>query len=251
MWQRFTERARRVVFFAQEEAVNRGASMLLTEHLLLGLIRENDSVASRLLDEMGVTCESVFSAVDQQAERISRDTSDADQPLQLAPEVKRVIDLAYEHSRQLNNNYIGTEHLLLGLIAEEQGLAARVLGQLGIDLDRTRRRTIKLQERGSGYSLASKRVAGALRDLPSELRQALEGEGRAFSSLPTALQEALRGFFLVGGNPNFVVEVENAVIRVVSTETPEGTNYKVLAQTEVSLEFTDEEEEITTGHGRG
>src|SRR5437667_541173 len=143
MWQRFTERARRVVFFAQEEAARLGENYVGTEHLLLGLVRENDSVAARILDRLGVPLGRIRSDIERQ---VTRGHGNLGQDMQLTPRAKRVIDLAYEEARQLNNNYIGTEHLLLGLIREGDGLGARVLVKLGADLERTRREIYAMQE---------------------------------------------------------------------------------------------------------
>src|SRR5207247_7888270 len=130
MWQRFTERARRVVFFAQEEAARLGENYVGTEHLLLGLVRENDSVAARILDRLGVPLGRIRTDIERQ---VTRGHGNPGQDVQLTPRAERVIDLANEEARQLNNNYIGTEHLLLGLIREGDGLAARVLAKLGAD----------------------------------------------------------------------------------------------------------------------
>jgi len=143
MWQRFTERARRVVFFAQEEAARLGENYVGTEHLLLGLVRESDSVAARILDRLGVPLGRIRADIERQ---VTRGHGSLGQDMQLTPRAKRVIDLAYEEARQLNNNYIGTEHLLLGLIREGDGLAARVLVKLGADLERTRREVYAMQE---------------------------------------------------------------------------------------------------------
>ncbi len=143
MWQRFTERARRVVFFAQEEAGRLGENYVSTEHLLLGLVRENDSVAARILDRMSVSLGRVRSEIERQ---VARGDGRLGQDMQLTPRAKRVIDLAYDEARQLNNNYIGTEHLLLGLIREGEGLAGRVLSKLGVDLERTRRVVLEIQD---------------------------------------------------------------------------------------------------------
>lgn len=143
MWQRFTERARRVVFFAQEEANRLGENYVSTEHLLLGLVRENDSVAARILDRMGVSLGRIRSEVERQ---VTKGDGRLGQDMQLTPRAKRVIDLAYDEARNLNNNYIGTEHLLLGLIREAEGLAGRVLQKLGVDLERTRREVMNLQD---------------------------------------------------------------------------------------------------------
>lgn len=142
-WQRFTERTRRVVFYSQEEAVRLGENYVGTEHLLLGLVRENDSVAARILDRLGVPLGRIRSDVERQ---VTRGHGNLGQDMQLTPRAKRVIDLAYEEARQLNNNYIGTEHLLLGLIRDGDGLAARVLVKLGANLERTRREVYAMQE---------------------------------------------------------------------------------------------------------
>jgi ATP-dependent Clp protease ATP-binding subunit ClpC len=143
MWQRFTERARKVVFHAQEEAQRFGEGYVSTEHLLLGLVRESDSVATRVLERLGVTLAKVRTEVEKQ---LPKSDSRASQEMTLTPRAKRVIDLAYDEARNLNNNYIGTEHLLLGLIREGDGLAGRVLAKLGIELDKARREVMSLQD---------------------------------------------------------------------------------------------------------
>lgn len=143
MWQRFTERARKVVFFAQEEAQKFGEGYVSTEHLLLGLVRESDSVAARVLEKLGVGLGKIRNEVEKQ---LPRGESRPSQDMTLTPRAKRVIDLAYDEARNLNNNYIGTEHLLLGLIREGDGLAGRVLGRLGVELDRARREVMALQD---------------------------------------------------------------------------------------------------------
>jgi len=146
MWQRFTERARKVIFYAQEEAQRLGENQVSTEHLLLGLVRETDSVAARILDRMGISLQRIRQEVERFAHR---GDSRPGQEMQLTPRAKRVIDLAYDEARQLNNNYIGTEHLLLGLIREGEGLAARILTKLGVELDRSRREVMQLQDHES------------------------------------------------------------------------------------------------------
>ncbi|MBX3096359.1 MAG: ATP-dependent Clp protease ATP-binding subunit [Fimbriimonadaceae bacterium] len=157
MWQRFTERARKVVFYAQEEAQKFGEGYVSTEHLLLGLVRETDSVAARVLERLGVGLMRIRGEVEKQ---LPRGEVRPSQDMTLTPRAKRVIDLAYDEARNLNNNYIGTEHLLLGLIREGDGLAGRVLAKLGIELDRARREVMALQDtetqsRGSSSSGSS------------------------------------------------------------------------------------------------
>jgi ATP-dependent Clp protease ATP-binding subunit ClpC len=146
MWQRFTERARKVVFYAQEESGRLGDNYVSTEHLLLGLIRENDSVAARILDRLGVSLARIRTEIERQVTQGDGRKGE----MQLTPRAKRVIDLAYDEARQLNNNYIGTEHILLGLIREGEGLAGRVLAKLGVDLEMTRREISEVQETSKG-----------------------------------------------------------------------------------------------------
>jgi ATP-dependent Clp protease ATP-binding subunit ClpC len=143
MWQRFTERARKVVFYAQEEAQKFGEGYVSTEHLLLGLVRESDSVAARVLEKLGVSLNRIRAEVEKQ---LPRGDARPSQDMTLTPRAKRVIDLAYDEARNLNNNYIGTEHLLLGLIREGDGLAGRVLAKLGVELERARREVMALQD---------------------------------------------------------------------------------------------------------
>src|SRR5688572_822127 len=114
MWKRFTEKARQVVFFAQEEARGRGQREVGPEHFLLGLIRQDDSVAVRLLAELGVSRDEVRCRVD---ERAARDVWYVGEEMSMTPDGKRLIDLAYEEARRLNTNYIGTEHFLAALTA--------------------------------------------------------------------------------------------------------------------------------------
>jgi uncharacterized damage-inducible protein DinB len=143
MWQRFTERARKVVFYSQEEALRFGEGYVSTEHLLLGLVRESDSTAARVLDKLGISLKRVRTEVEMQ---LPQGDARPNQDLTLTPRAKWVIDLAYDEARNLNNNYIGTEHLLLGLIREGDGLAGRVLAKLGMELEKARREVMILQD---------------------------------------------------------------------------------------------------------
>ncbi len=143
MWQRFTERARKAVFYAQEEAGKWNQSFVGPEHLLLGLVREDDSFTARILDRIGVSRDQIRSEVQKQL-RPGADGQGKD--LMLTPSAKQVVDLAYAEAKRLKNPYIGGEHLLLGLIAEQEGLAARVLIGLGMTLETTREQVQKSQE---------------------------------------------------------------------------------------------------------
>lgn len=143
MWQRFTERARTAIFYAQEEAQRFGDGYVSTEHLLLGLLREPDSMASRALIALGTNLPTVQREMEK---LLPVGETRPSQDMTLTPRAKRVIDLAYDEARNLNNNYIGTEHILLGLVREEEGLARQVLNKLGVELDRARREVMRLQD---------------------------------------------------------------------------------------------------------
>jgi len=134
------------VFYAQEEAQKFGEGYVSTEHLLLGLVRESDSVAARVLEKLGVSLNRIRAEVEKQ---LPRGDARPSQDMTLTPRAKRVIDLAYDEARNLNNNYIGTEHLLLGLIREGDGLAGRVLAKLGVELEKARREVMALQDNES------------------------------------------------------------------------------------------------------
>ncbi|WP_018087014.1 ATP-dependent Clp protease ATP-binding subunit [Desulfurispora thermophila] len=129
MYSRFTQRAQKVLHLAQEEAVRLGSPFVGTEHILLGLLREGEGVAARALQALQVDIEKVRQHVEQMVEK--------GQPVQvervmITPRGKRVLELAVEESRRLGHNYVGTEHLLLGLIREGEGVAAQVLANMGI-----------------------------------------------------------------------------------------------------------------------
>jgi ATP-dependent Clp protease ATP-binding subunit ClpC len=131
-----------VIFFAQEEAARLGENYMSTEHLLLGLVRENDNAAIKILDRVGVSLAQVRAETERQ---VARGDGHRRQEVRLTPRTKHVIDLAIREARELNSKYVGTEHLLLGLIGEREGLAGRVLNKLGVDLERTRREVVSLQ----------------------------------------------------------------------------------------------------------
>jgi ATP-dependent Clp protease ATP-binding subunit ClpA len=131
MWQRFSERARKVVFYAQEEAQRHGVGFVSTEHLLLGILRESDTTATRVMEKLGVSRKAVR---DELLSHIPRAEPATFGDMSLTPRAKRVIDLAYDEARNLNHNHIGTEHLLLGMLKERDGLAGRVLQKMGLEL---------------------------------------------------------------------------------------------------------------------
>src|SRR5579875_3590339 len=155
---KFSERARRVLTLAQEEAQRFNHNYIGTEHLLLGLVREGDGVAAKVLANLGVELNKVRSAVEFIIGRGDRIVLG---DIGLTPRAKKVIELAVDEARRLNHHYIGTEHLLLGLVREGEGIAAGVLESLGVNLDKVRAETIKVLNQnnpheGSGRDKHSK-----------------------------------------------------------------------------------------------
>ena len=155
MFERFTDRARRVVVLAQEEARLLNHSYIGTEHILLGLIHEGEGVAAKALESLGISLEAVRSQVE---EIIGQGGSSPSGHIPFTPRAKKVLELSLREALQLGHNYIGTEHILLGLIREGEGVAAQVLVKLGADLSRVRQQVIQLL---SGYQGPAGRAEGA------------------------------------------------------------------------------------------
>jgi ATP-dependent Clp protease ATP-binding subunit ClpA len=141
MFERFTDRARRVVVLAQEEARMLNHNYIGTEHLLLGLIHEGEGVAAKALESLGISLEAVRQQV---GEIIGQGQQAPSGHIPFTPRAKRVLELSLREVQQLGHNYIGTEHILLGLIREGDGVAVQVLVKLGADLNRVRRQVIRL-----------------------------------------------------------------------------------------------------------
>ncbi|HBY96022.1 MAG TPA: NDP-hexose 4-ketoreductase [Chloroflexi bacterium] len=154
---RFTKKARRVLSLAQEEAQALNHGYIGTEHLLLGLVREGDGVAARVLKDLGVDLPKVRSAVEDIVGRGKRATLGR---IGLTPRTKRVIELAVEEARRLGHHYIGTEHLLLGLAREGNGIAADVLASLGVSLESVRRRTQEVMKQEPSQSTPPRQKQG-------------------------------------------------------------------------------------------
>ncbi len=141
MFGRFTERAQQVLVLAQEEAKRLNHNFIGTEHILLGLVREGSGIAARSLQNLGIQLPKVRSEVER---IIGKGEKVQSQGISYTPRAKKVIELAIEEGQNLGHNYVGTEHLLLGLLREGEGIAAQVLTNLGIDLKKARREVIQL-----------------------------------------------------------------------------------------------------------
>jgi ATP-dependent Clp protease ATP-binding subunit ClpC len=146
MFERFTDRARRVVVLAQEEARMLNHNYIGTEHILLGLIHEGEGVAAKALESLGISLDAVRGQVE---EIIGQGQAAPTGHIPFTPRAKKVLELSLREALQLGHNYIGTEHILLGLIREGEGVAAQVLQKLGADLNRVRQQVIQLL---SGYT---------------------------------------------------------------------------------------------------
>ena len=154
MFERFTDRARRVVVLAQEEARMLNHNYIGTEHILLGLIHEGEGVAAKALESLGISLEGVRNQVE---EIIGQGQQAPSGHIPFTPRAKKVLELSLREALQLGHNYIGTEHILLGLIREGEGVAAQVLVKLGADLNRVRQQVIQLL---SGYQGKEPAAAG-------------------------------------------------------------------------------------------
>ena len=169
MFEKFTDRARRVVVLAQEEARMLNHNYIGTEHLLLGLIHEGEGVAATALESLGISLEEVRQNVE---EMIGRGQHELSGHIPFTPRTKKVLELSLRESQQLGHDYIGTEHILLGLIREAEGVAAQVLVKMGADLNRVRQQVLQLlggrghEELGESEA-GGTRVAGAVRQSPA------------------------------------------------------------------------------------
>ena len=224
-------------FLRRKKPAGLGENYVSTEHLLLGLVRENDSVAARILDRMGVSLGRIRSEIERQ---VTRGDGRLGQDMQLTPRAKRVIDLAYDEARQLSNNYIGTEHLLLGLIREGEGLAGRVLTKLGVQLERTRREVKIVQDKeGGGVANAAptppdarpkQEFHSAFAALPAAQQTQLQGEGVLLNQLPEAFQEQIKQSFQVTMQQGNYVLAPYSIVQVGVMRVDGATHYTVAAR---------------------
>ncbi|MDJ0563023.1 MAG: Clp protease N-terminal domain-containing protein, partial [Microcystis sp. M49629_WE12] len=178
MFERFTEKAIKVIMLAQEEARRLGHNFVGTEQILLGLIGEGTGVAAKVLKSMGVNLKDARVEVEK---IIGRGSGFVAVEIPFTPRAKRVLELSLEEARQLGHNYIGTEHLLLGLIREGEGVAARVLENLGVDLSKVRTQVIRMlgetAEVAAGSSSQGRTKTPTLDEFGSNLTQ-MASEGK-------------------------------------------------------------------------
>ena len=181
MFERFTDRARRVVVLAQEEARLLNHSYIGTEHILLGLIHEGEGVAAKALESLSISLDAVRAQVE---EIIGQGGSSPSGHIPFTPRAKKVLELSLREALQLGHNYIGTEHILLGLIREGEGVAAQVLVKLGADLSRVRQQVIQLLSGYQGSAPKGEGQSSAKEDQPEKGgSQILDQFGRNLTQL--------------------------------------------------------------------
>jgi ATP-dependent Clp protease ATP-binding subunit ClpA len=189
VFERFTDRARRVVVLAQEEARLLDHNYIGTEHLLLGLIRDGDGVACQALASLGISLPAVRAQVE---EIIGRGQTASMGHVPFTPRAKKVLELSLREALQLGHDYIGTEHILLGLIREGKGVGAQVLQKLGADLNRVRQQVIVLLQ---GETAEEGSARAVLQDDPNEFPRRAADRGRRALAAAERLAAA-------GGDPS-------------------------------------------------
>jgi ATP-dependent Clp protease ATP-binding subunit ClpA len=162
LFERFTDPAKRAIALAQEEARMLNHNYIGTEHILLGLVHEGDGAAAKVLESLNISLEAVRRQVE---EIIGQGQAAPTGALPFTPRAKKVLELSFREALQLGHNYIGTEHILLGLIREGEGVGAQVLQKLGADLDRVRNRVVRI---------IVHRVLEPGREVPTEARMPTE-----------------------------------------------------------------------------
>ena len=253
MFERFTEKAIKVIMLAQEEARRLGHNFVGTEQVLLGLIGEGTGVAAKTLKSMGVTLKDARAEVEK---IIGRGSGFVAVEIPFTTRAKRVLELSWDEARQLGHNYIGTEHLLLGLIREGEGVAARVLENLGVDLNKVRSNVVKMlgeskpQAVSSGTSGASSSTGGKTktpsldefgRDLTlaaQELRlDPVVGREKEIERVIQILARRTKNNPVLIGEPGVgkTAVAEGLAIRIVNAEVPDILDGKKVIQLDMGL----------------
>ena len=253
MFERFTEKAIKVIMLAQEEARRLGHNFVGTEQVLLGLIGEGTGVAAKTLKSMGVNLKDARAEVEK---IIGRGSGFVAVEIPFTPRAKRVLELSWDEARQLGHNYIGTEHLLLGLIREGEGVAARVLENLGVDLNKIRSNVVKMlgeskpQTVSSGSSSSSSSSGGKTktpsldefgRDLTlaaQELRlDPVVGREKEIERVIQILARRTKNNPVLLGEPGVgkTAIAEGLAIRIVNAEVPDILDGKKVIQLDMGL----------------
>jgi ATP-dependent Clp protease ATP-binding subunit ClpC len=258
MFGRFTERAQKVLSLAQEEAVRLGHNNIGTEHILLGLIREGEGIAAKALIALGLGLEKIQDEVESLIGR------GQEQPSNIAytPRAKKVIELSMDEARKLGHTYVGTEHILLGLIREGEGVAARVLNNLGVSLNKARQQVLQLlgssevisPNHGSPANVNTPTLDGLARDLTSYAKEGnldpVIGRSKEIERVIQVLSRRTKNNPVLIGEPGVgkTAIAEGLAQKIIANEIPETLRDKrvmtldmgsVVAGTKYRGEFED------------
>lgn len=250
MFERFTEKAIKVIMLAQEEARRLGHNFVGTEQVLLGLIGEGTGIAAKTLKSMGVNLKDARVEVEK---IIGRGSGFVAVEIPFTPRAKRVLELSWDEARQLGHNYIGTEHLLLGLIREGEGVAARVLENLGVDLNKIRSNVVKMLgetkpqtvSSGASSSSSSKAKTPSLDEFGTDLTLAAQelrldpviGREKEIERVIQILARRTKNNPVLLGEPGVgkTAVAEGLAIRIVNAEVPDILDGKKIIQLDMGL----------------
>ncbi len=249
MFERFTEKAIKVIMLAQEEARRLGHNFVGTEQVLLGLIGEGTGVAAKTLKSMGVNLKDARAEVEK---IIGRGSGFVAVEIPFTPRAKRVLELSWDEARQLGHNYIGTEHLLLGLIREGEGVAARVLENLGVDLNKVRSNVVKMlgetkptQAQATATASGGKTKTPSLDEFGTDLTLAAQeqrldpvvGREKEIERVIQILARRTKNNPVLIGEPGVgkTAVAEGLAIRIVNSEVPDILDGKKVIQLDMGL----------------